>query len=200
MKTIALLIFSLTVSSALAQEETLVGADVEHGGYGALVVKFSPVNNKLGILIGARGGWIINHTFALGIAGYGLANNVRATEVGEFGEPYVDFAYGGLDLEYIHNSNALVHYSVHALIGAGAVGHRRWGLDSDVWDENEWDRTHDVFFAFEPGVNLDLNVTTWFRASLGASYRLVSGSASTASSDKNLSGPSAMLTFRFGLF
>jgi hypothetical protein len=190
----------LLLTTAQAQEETLFGNDVEHGGYGALVVKFTPVNNKLGVLVGVRGAWIIDHTFAIGAAGYGLTNAVRANSVGEFGEQYVDFAYGGLDLEYIHESNALVHFSVHILIGAGAVGHRRWNLDSDDWDQEEWNRTHDFFFVAEPGANLDLNMLTWFRISLGAGYRVVSGVSSTASTDRDLTGPSAMLTFRFGAF
>lgn len=65
----------ILASAALAQEETLLGAaDVEHGGYGALVVRFTSVNGELGVLVGGRGGCIVNHSFSLGGAGYGLAN------------------------------------------------------------------------------------------------------------------------------
>lgn len=58
----------------------------------------------------------------------------------------------------------------------------------------------DGFFVVEPGVNLDFNMTHTFRLSLGGSYRWIKGVNSTASTDKELTGPSAMITFRFGRF
>jgi hypothetical protein len=196
---VTLMVCALTVQ---AEEKTLVGsASVDNGGYGALVIKFSPINHKFGVLVGARGGWIINHTFAIGLAGYGLVNNVPADSPGPWGETLVNFGYGGLDLEYIANSDDLVHYSIHTLIGAGGVGFR-----NDAWSRMSWDfhesanPLRNTFFVLEPGVNIDLNVTPWFRLSAGASYRFVGGVTSEASSSEGLSGPSGMLTFRFGSF
>ena len=205
MKSVILVLTLLVSASALAQEETLLGStEIEHGGYGAVVVKYTTVNNKAGVLVGARGGWIINHTFSIGLAGYGLANNVHAHSIGLFGQEYVNLGYGGLDLEYIVNSDHLIHFSFHSLFGAGAVGFRHawedwddgWGHDHD----NDWMRQYDTFFVLEPGVNVDMNVTSWFRMSLGASYRYVSGVSSGATTNKDISGPSGMLTFRFGSF
>ncbi|HEY4611797.1 MAG TPA: hypothetical protein VII11_02320 [Bacteroidota bacterium] len=197
------LIFLFTIP-ALAQEETLIGSgEVEHGGYGAVVVKFTSVNDDFGVLVGGRGGWIINHTFSIGGAGYGLANNIRAHSVGPFGQEFVDFGYGGLDLEYISNSDDLVHFSIHALIGAGGVGFRRGFGDNDNGWDNYYDHDshrYDAFFIFEPGINIDLNIIKWFRASLGAGYRYISGVNSGASTNADLSGPSGILTFRFGKF
>jgi hypothetical protein len=194
----------LIVAPALSQEETLLGSgDVDHGGYGALVLKMTSVNDKTGLLVGARGGWIIDHTFCLGVAGYGLATNVEANTVGAFGQGYVNLGYGGVDLEFIANSDRLVHFSIHTLIGAGAVGFRSsWG--DDVWNDlhfdEDWYEMHDTFFVIEPGVNVDLNITPWFRTSIGASYRYVSGVQSEASSDSGLRGASGMISFRFGSF
>jgi len=202
MKTAALVLTLLFAVPLSAQEQTLVGsAPVDNGGYGALVTKFSPVNHTFGVLMGARGGWIINHTFSLGLAGYGLVNEVPARVIGPLGEKYLTVGYGGLDLEYIAHSNELVHYSLHTLIGAGAVAFR-----NDSWERFTWDVRDDgnpwrtAFFVFEPGVNIDLNITTWFRVSAGAAYRFVGGVASDASSGSDLSGPSGMLTLRFGSF
>ncbi|NIN69246.1 MAG: hypothetical protein GTO63_32105, partial [Anaerolineae bacterium] len=57
----------------VAQEpETLIEGDVRHGGFGGPVVKFTEVNNEFGVLVGGRGGWIINDSFVLGAGGYGL--------------------------------------------------------------------------------------------------------------------------------
>ena len=205
MKYLLCLLIVLCTCSVFAQEQTLIGSsDVEHGGYGALVVKFTSINNDLGVLVGGRGGWIINHAFAIGGAGYGLANNVRANSVGPFGQEFVDLGYGGLDLEFIANSDDLLHFSVHALIGAGAVGFRYGiGDNGDAWNNlygNNGPNRYDAFFVVEPGINLDLNVITWFRVSLGAGYRHISGVSSDVSSNAKLSGPSGMLTFRFGKF
>ncbi|HEY5615467.1 MAG TPA: hypothetical protein VIL52_05550 [Bacteroidota bacterium] len=205
MKSLILFLIILSTLPVLAQEQTLIGADdVEHGGYGALVIKFTSVNDDFGVLLGGRGGWIINHTFSIGAAGYGLANNVRAHSPGPFGQEFVDFGYGGLDLEYISNSDNLIHLSIHALVGAGAVGFRYgFGNNDNDWD-NVFDHNdahqYDAFFVVEPGINVDLNITGWFRVSLGAEYRYIGGVSSGATTNANLRGPSGMLTFRFGKF
>ncbi len=225
MKTTLVLLLLVCALPVFAQEQTLLGTgSIENGGYGAVVTKFTSVNGHFGLLIGGRGGWIINHSFALGAAVYGLANNVRANTPGPDGQPYLDLGYGGLDLEYIYRSNDVVHVSIHTLIGAGAAGYRyslwapeppysdmHWGfplgggwqtVPDRAWenDYNEWPHQWKAFFVFEPGANLDLNLTTWMRTSVGASFRVVSGLHWDAATNRDLSGPSAMISFRFGSF
>jgi hypothetical protein len=199
MKSIILFLVIVFSVSAFAQEQTLFDIkEVEHGGYGAFVMKFCSVNNEFGVLVGGRGGWIIDHTFAIGGAGYGLANNVHSRVVGPWGERFVNFGYGGLDLEYIVNSDDLVHLSIHSLVGAGAVGFRgSWEGNQNFGMDN---RMGDVFFVLEPGVNIDLNVTKWFRTSLGMSYRYLSGVSSESTTNTDLQGPSAMLSYPFGKY
>ncbi|MFZ1729098.1 MAG: hypothetical protein WBQ23_06980 [Bacteroidota bacterium] len=56
-------------------------------------------------------------------------------------------------------------------------------------------------FVVEPAVNVELNVTEWFRISAGASYRFVSGlNELQGIEDKDLSGPSGSLSMKFGAF
>lgn len=196
MKSIRVFFFFAAVlpSILFSQEETLLGSlDIEHGGYGGPFVKFTSINDHFAVLVGGRGGWIINHTFVLGLGGYGLANNIPSFVVGPLGQRFVDFGYGGLDVEYVFDPDRLVHLSLHTLIGGGAVRYRH-ELGNDVTGPS------DVLFVAEPGVNLDLNVITWFRFSVGAAYRYVSGVTSGVSTNKDLSGLSAQLTFRFGKF
>jgi hypothetical protein len=203
MKTLTFALLILCTSPLMAQEETLLGSGpIEHGGYGALVVKLTTVNNQLGVLVGGRGGWIINHTFAIGAAGYGLVNDVTARVPGPLGQPYVNLGYGGLDLEYIAHSNEIVHYSIHTLIGGGAVGYRpgRWHEFSWSIDDDDWDMMYEPFFVVEPGMNIDVNITTWFRLSAGGAYRFVGGTRSDAVTRKDITGPSGMISFRFGSF
>ncbi len=223
-KTVAILLL-LCSFPLFAQEQTLLGSGpIDNGGYGALVTKFTSVNGRFGLLLGARGGWIINHSFSIGAAGYGLVNNVRANSTGPNGEPYLNLGYGGLDLEYVYRSDDLVHVSIHTLIGAGAAGYRfgigaseapymdtHWGypwgsswnpLPDRAWESNydTWPHYWKAFFVVEPGANIDINITNWMRTSLGASFRVVSGLHSDASTNRDLSGPSAMVSFRFGSF
>jgi hypothetical protein len=198
MKTSMLFMLIILIAlPAFAQEQTLFSGKVEHGGYGGPVVKFLSVNGKLGVLVGGHGGWIINHTLVLGGGGYGLVNNVAANRLGPLNEEYIDFGYGGFEAEWVMNSDKLVHFSIHTLIGGGGVQYRNQGEDITYRNQNS-----DGFFVFEPGATIDLNVTTWMRFSAGASYRFVNGvdSNSDVTSDEDLTGPSAILMVRFGKF
>jgi len=181
--------------SAFAQEETLINGSIENGGFGGPVLKMGSFNGEAAILVGGRGGWIINHSFIIGGGGYGLANNVKAKVSGPYGERYLNFGYGGLELEYISQSDRLIHFSFQTLIGAGGLSWRDENVRVGMRDSDG-----DSFFIVEPGVNATLNVTKYFRISGGVSYRFISGVQSPASSSPDLSGPSGVLTFRFGKF
>jgi hypothetical protein len=197
MRTIAAvtLLFLVTYPAIGQEEETLIEGTIESGGFGGPVVKIGNLNGETGVLVGGRGGWIINHSFILGGGGYGLATNVRAKTLGPNGERYLTFGYGGLELEYVPESNKLTHISIMTLIGAGGLGWR----DHDVFISGR-DENVDAFFVLEPAVNVTLNITTFFRISAGGSYRYITGLTSEASTNANLSGPLAVLTFRFGKF
>lgn len=187
------ILLSVGIFSAFAQEETLINGSIENGGFGGPVLKIGSFNGEAAILVGGRGGWIVNHSFIIGGGGYGLANDVKAKVAGPYGERFLNFGYGGVELEYISEPNRLINFSVQTLIGGGGLGWR---------DENGGMRNSDSdsFFIVEPGVNVTVNVTTYFRFSGGISYRFISGVQSPASSNPDLSGPSGVVTFRFGKF
>ncbi len=170
---------------ALAQERTLIDGPVESGGFGGPVIKFSEVRNQFAVLVGGRGGWILNHTFVIGAAGYGLASDIRLDS--RFPGRDVEFGYGGLDLEYIYDSNSLVHFSAQALIGGGAID-LVFGGESDV------------VFVFEPQGNVELNMTRYFRISVGGGYRFVSDVDFAARGNADFSAPYFALTLKFGKF
>ncbi len=195
-----MMLFLLTILVALpvfAQEQTLFAGKIEHGGYGGPVVKFTTVNDKFGVLVGGRGGWIIDHTLVIGGGGYGLVNEVEANTVEPQIGKYLEFGYGGFEIEWVVNSDKLVHFSIHTLIGGGGVQYR-----SESGDIAFQDRYNDEFFVLEPGATLDINVTTWVRFSVGATYRYINGieSDSKLTSNTDLNGLSAMVMLRFGKF
>ena len=190
-----LLLLSVGIFSAFAQEETLIDGPIESGGFGGPVLKIGSFNGEAALLVGGRGGWIINHSFIIGGGGYGLVNNVKAKVLGPYGERYLNFGYGGLELEYISEPTRLINFSFQTLIGAGGLSWRDEDVHSGLRDSD-----NDTFFIVEPGVNITLNVTKYFRISGGVSYRYISGVQSPAASNPDLSGPSGVLTFRFGKF
>lgn len=177
-----------------AQEQTLISGEIESGGFGSPVVKITKINGESAVLVGGRGGWIINHTFVLGGGGYGLVTNVNAI-ITDSTHQYLQMGYGGIDLEHIISSNSLLHFSTGLLIGGGGVGYQD-ERDNFLKDSHRMNS----FFILEPSVQTNLNVTHFFRIAAGISYRYVSGLKSTLTTNDDLSGPSAVLALKFGKF
>lgn len=195
MKKLAIGLLLFVALPALAQEETLLKGKIESGGFGGPVVKFTEIKDEFGVFVGARGGWIINHTFVIGGGGYGLVNETIEMGTSAAGVPtFLTMGYAGLELEYIKDSDRLTHFSILALIGGGGVDELEKGAEhSDSFNG-------DAFFVFEPAVNLELNVTTFFRLCLSGSFRFIAGANFRDVRSEDLHGPSAALTLKFGKF
>ena len=162
MRKCMILIFVLALTgTAFAQDKTLLGDEIESGGYGGPAVKYGRIMGTDGVFVGGQGGWIINHTLVLGGGGYGLANKISMDD-GDC--PYLGFGYGGLLVEYIISSRQMVHGSVQCLIGAGGVGY-----DGDWRCNDAHSYESDAFFAMEPGAHLMLNLHKNVRVGIGAS-------------------------------
>jgi hypothetical protein len=161
-------------------------------GFGGPVVKFTQMNDQFGVLVGGRGGWIINHRVSIGGGGYGLVNNVDARPSAP--DSLISLGYGGLEIEIIGNSDQLLHYTFSTLLGAGGISLK--GRDDRGQDTGE----HDAFFIAEPTANVIVNVTTSFRIGIGAGYRFVVGTNTPGVADHKLSGVTGNLTFKFGKF
>ncbi len=170
------------------EEATLIKGGIDSGGFGALVFKFSGVNDQFAAFAGARGGWIINHQFVIGAGGYGLASTICLDEDGSCFLREIEFGYGGFEFEYIGLWDRVAHYSLQLLIGGGGVTLPLRGFSADA-----------VFVA-EPAARLELNVTKWFRLNLGAGYRFVSGVDLSALENSDLSAFTGVLEFKFGSF
>jgi hypothetical protein len=196
MKAMFLLVFILLFPfSSYAQEETLLDGDIESGGFGGPVIKVTTLNGENAIMVGGRGGWLINHSFVLGGGGYGVTTNVNAL-VTDTIKRFLDMGYGGVDLEYIASSDELLHLTMGLLVGGGGIGYRNENEDSF-----NTQRHMDTFFVLEPAVHAELNITHFFRIAAGVSYRYITGlSNNNVSTDSKLSGPAALLVFKFGEF
>lgn len=215
---LALAFFALTLTTANAQDgeeqeiNTLFGGgEVHHSGYGGPSVKFTQFNDEFSMMVGGRGGWTINKQFTLGLAGYGLVTWPTIDYIDEDGNPASDdfhFGYGGVYLEYIHQPTDLIHFSGNVLIGGG--GSMLDMYDYDHWDDGERDGPDNpwqAYFIIEPTLAVHLNVTTFFRVSLEASYRWVDEIKTSknyesidALKDIQMSSLSGALTLQFGSF
>ncbi|PLX32947.1 MAG: hypothetical protein C0600_01325 [Ignavibacteria bacterium] len=205
-----MLLVLLPMSLKAQEQETLFAHPIDHGGFGALVIKGTQIADEPALLMGMYGGWLIDHQFMIGIGGYGLVNMIPASRLAEQVYNFdgdrmaIGLGYGGLMLEYIVAPTKLLHLNVQTLIGAGSATYMYdWydECDDDFWNDDAWDDRHDLFFVLEPAVHAELNLTTWFRIAGGVSYRYITGMNRLADLNNNdLSGISGNLSLKFGAF
>lgn len=154
------------------------------------------------VLMGGRGGGVINSSFTVGGGGYGLANNIN---LGTFPDYEYDLSlhmgYGGLELGYIFNSDEVIHFTIYCLAGGGGVtiGHDP-GKDTYGSDKYWYDVLSDGFLVLEPTASIELNLTQFFRIEIGASYRYIDGLENKFVTDDDIDGLSGVVSFKFGKF
>ena len=151
--------------------KTLFGAENSVGGYGAITMQYTEIDNRDAFIFGARGGVVMGHMVALGLGGSGFFNDVHydsnaGTDLSLAG------GYGGFFFEPILFPKYPVHVSFPVLIGAGGVA--VVSMDGDNWDNEFHSEASDAYMVVEPGVEIELNVTHFFRFAIGARYRYTS--------------------------
>lgn len=178
---------------------TIFSQNRSNGGYGAFSIGYSEIDNKDAIIMGARGGWIINHSFAIGLGGYGFVNDINYDNVFHDDLEYnLAGGYGGLFLEPIIGPSMPVHLSFPILFGLGGIAY--------VEHHNSWDRwwaddeQSDVFWVFEPAAELEFNLAKHFRLAATVSYRFTSNIDMNYTDPDILEGFTAGLVFKFGKF
>lgn len=175
--------------------EALLQGPLRSSGYGALSMKFTPIQGQFGTMLGGYGGWFINKTLLIGGGGYGLATAIPASE-----RPgaNISLGYGGFVVEYVGNSDKVFHYAVQTLIGWGGVGTypQRGFTFSSPYPEF---RVSPIFVV-EPSVLAELNLTKFLRLAVGAGYRFASGIDLEGISNADISTFSMIVNLKFGSF
>lgn len=226
MKKITFLFLAIFISSfAIAQQsdedsnqiKTIFKHDSErsNGGYGAIMFNYSSIAQRDAILMGAKGGWIINHSFTLGAGGYGFITEPKNDAI--LNRDY-EFSggYGGLLLEPIIGGKRPIHVSFPILIGAGGIAYTtNYNTNDDYYydDYNHRRDTYedsDAFFVVEPGIELELNLVKFMRIALTGSYRYTSNidlsyhstsyTGTRIGSKGMLCGWNVGMAFKFGKF
>ncbi len=179
------------------RDETLFGPGDFHVGYfGAPVLKAAEVQGNWALLLGGRGGVVLGHTLAFGVGGYICTEFVNQDIYTYGGPPDLLFMYGGLEVEYVLFSHKLVHATGQALVGGGSLVAEQ----NDEWYHHRGNQIYDGFFVVEPGVNVELNVLSFFRVAVGAGYLYVDGVELPGMADEDLAGVTYTLQFKFGNF
>jgi hypothetical protein len=204
-QTLLAVLMSLFGSQAIAQEgdiKTIFKGDIRSsGGYGAVTNKFTTIRGDYLNMVGAYGGWFVDHRLMIGIAGAASTNDFRVPR--EFSTDllqdrtwqYVQF---GLITEYVLFSDKPVHFAFNLFGGPGfTLQYQR-----NDWDHNQKDNTSDEnwFVVLEPGAQLEINLFKWMRLSPGVSYRATFGSDGRGLSDSDMGAVSYNITAKFGRF
>ncbi len=214
MKKSGILLVAIIMSLSLfAQEESkppqeykslLGGEEITHGGYGGLSINYSRIDGEDAVLVGARGAWVINHGIAIGIAGYGFANELEYEKtINGYPDKYIlAGGYGGLLIEPIIGAFKPVHISVPILIGGGGVSYLDpyWATYDNSCLPKPYYEYSDAFFVFEPGVEIELNMVKFMRLAFGGYYRFTSGLDIEGSKSNMMNGFSTGITLKFGKF
>ena len=210
-KTVFLLAFVLAVLIANAQDsyqnneiQTIFSKNRSNGGYGAFTLGYSCIDGHDAFITGARGAFIFDHSFAIGIGGYGFVNNIDYHHYYGENPPHqlsIAGGYGGLLIEPIVAGRSPVHVAFPILIGMGGVSLvdiYNW----DYWGPNDpyHNFDYDVYFVFEPAVELEFNFARFFRTALYASYRYTSNIELYQKDEDVLRGFNFGVTFKFGKF
>jgi hypothetical protein len=207
---IVAVVFSLS-GIIIAQEETkepekprqmmtLTGPEHSSGGYGAFTTGYSVIADRNAYEFGFRGMWVINHSIAMGFGGTGFANQaVYNSATGT--DNFLTGGYGGFIVEPIVAPMFPVHLSFPILIGGGGISF----IETDWNNYDNFVAATDFFMIIQPGAEIELNVTRFFRIGLGAAYRFPTDFNATSTetpqlSPQDLKGFSYTLSFKFGRF
>jgi hypothetical protein len=180
--------------------KTILGRNREGGAYGAFTTGYSVIDNKHAVMFGGRFEWITCHSLGLGFGATGFINEFHYEPLIDR-EVFLAGGYGGLYIEPILFPRFPVHLSFPVLFGAGGVSYV--SKESDYNDNLIEDS--EAFLLVEPGAELELNLTRFFRLAIGATYRLptafdVGLTGSPTACAEAIKGMSYMVTFKFGRF
>ena len=176
--------------------------------FGAFVgfnMKMTEVNSQAALMTGGELNFIFNRDLNVGFAGYGLITDVYSNSLNDEGNDYyLEMGYGGLNIEPVLFSESLVHVTFPVLIGAGGIAETNYRyLDAIPPGEDYFDNDihrSDFFLVAEPGVNAEINLFRFLRATGGVSYRWVSDVEIPGLGTNSLEGISANFGLRIGWF
>lgn len=193
---------TIRISELNNQEiKTVFKRDKRDGFYGGMSTGYSPIDNTNGAVFSARGCWIMDHWFAFGIGGTGFVSDVDQFQYMEYStnntNTFLGGGYGGLIFEPMLAPLKPIHVTFPVLIGGGAVA-QLTNINNDYY--YDYYPISDYFFVVEPGIELEINLTKWLRASVFATYRYTSDIKIDQVATDALRSYSTGVSLKVGLF
>lgn len=184
--------------------KSLLSKNNQIEGFGGVDMKLSDIISERTLLVGGYGGVIINRSYFLGIAAYGLATQPSLDGVvpGPNTEKRLTMygGYGGIVVGGTVLGKEVVHLSLPVTLGAGNLD----VSDDDFFDQglgnSQFTVESSTFFVIEPAAQLEFNITPFFRIATGVSYRWVTGLELVNISNDDMIGLTGVLSVRVGRF
>ncbi|HBH85534.1 MAG: hypothetical protein A2X05_03335 [Bacteroidetes bacterium GWE2_41_25] len=154
---------------------------------------------------GMSGGIIINHSFSIGLAGYGIMNsqNLKYSGINDTADVYLYGGYGGLKLEYRINPLKKINVAFPLLIGGDGLAYSTWGMDyihGNHYEDSDYAYAWDSFFIIEPGVVVGVNLFKFMRLDTGISYRFTTGLDLPKTNSNLMNSFNVNISLKFGRF
>ncbi|PJB14065.1 MAG: hypothetical protein CO118_10695 [Flavobacteriales bacterium CG_4_9_14_3_um_filter_32_8] len=209
---LVILLFVLTTCSYAQEMRTIIRKDSTKtftlGGYGEPFAGATQLNKDWGIMIGIKGGMVINRHFAFGPVAKVYAglwefqgNNLNYNDSANL-ELYMGSI--GFFMEYSIKMESPIHISIPVNIMIGGVQiNEDMGAGDVTFDEmenNVYNIESSGLVIIEPGVNIDFNVAKFFIPNIKVGYRLAMGTQLVNVSNQDLSGIYFGLGLKFGKF
>jgi hypothetical protein len=180
--------------------QTLLGHNREGGVYCAFTTGYSQIDNKNALQFGGRFGWLASHSVGIGLGATGFMNEYHYEPLLNRNVSLVG-GYGGLYIEPILFPRWPVHLSFPVLFGAGGVSY----VSRESIENNNFIEDSEAFLLIEPAAEIELNLTRFFRMSIGASYRLptpfaVGLTGTRKPTSGSIEGISYTVSLKFGKF
>ena len=133
---------------------------LRYGGFGAITVSGTKIKDENEVLVGLRGGLVINDSYHIGL---GVHRQVTKASVN--GKD-TRLCYKGILIGRYFNKDSFIRPKVSLLIGRGRVGKK----DDDKKMKMDKDDS-DKFFIVQPEAGVVFDLSKYFKVSVDASYR-----------------------------
>jgi len=195
-KAIFLALILATSVSAFSQEKEFQtifdNQDLRISGLGGPFMQFTSVAGEFGHMMGGGGAVLLNNFF---FGGYGLGlTNAIPDYVNQNPSDRLTLGHGGFWLGYSLFGDKSIHITFSSLIG--------WGEFGVMQNSGTYPFVRDKIFVLTPTIEVELNLTRYFRIGAGASYNIYTlvDENMHGYTNGNLSAPGGFLSFKFGWF
>lgn len=184
--------------------KSLLSKGNDLNGFGGADLRVGDFIGERALIVGAYGGLLINRRYLFGVAGYGLVTNLEFEGIvpGQTEPKMLNLhgGYGGIIFGPSIAPKELIHVSIPIFFGAGAFEVVDKNFFANNLADAEFTVENTVFFVVEPGLELEFNISNYFRLGFGASYRYITGTELINISDDDVTGFAGMVSLRFGRF